>query len=146
MSDQHKVRERITFKPLNDQMMFNDLNRAFDELQIAHAALSRVQLVEAFRQALLAGDFIKYVAQVPPKKLTATEWNGMQPVELSVKHLLEERSTIVYLPFQQVEELRAELEQVRTELAASVQKLRLIQEILGYETNDNKYPTQDDQT
>lgn len=130
MNKPNNVKERTSFHPISEQAMFNDLHRAFEELQIQHAALSRVQLVEAFRQALAAGDFMKYVQQVPPTRLTETEWNGLQPLELTIKHQLEERSTIVYQPFAEAERLRAELAQVQTELAARTQQLREIQDIL----------------
>lgn len=106
----------MNFKPLDEHAAHQHISKLLEEANLVHALFTRAQLAEAIRQMLAAGDFIKYISQRPPIDLTATEILGMSSLSAATKLVLEERSTIVYIPLREVERLQYENDQLRAEL------------------------------
>jgi hypothetical protein len=96
--------------------ILSSLHKELTELSRAQDKFDQEQLVDAISQALLSGDFIKYIAPAEPQR--NPQWNGGMPTmpELSSKFTHSFRGTVVYIPGHGIETLRSEVTRLQTAL------------------------------
>lgn len=101
--------------------------RVVKEHQIAIEHLTEKQIAEAFKQAVLSGDFQVHIVHHAPVEIPV--WNGTLDIPSPKKSFeICHAQSVTYLPYREVETLRSEVERLKALLEKNGIEYRVTEE------------------